>query len=286
MRGGTLQNFIYVLKCPSSGEIRYVGKTDNPKRRLNRHIRDSARGSSDYRSRWIRTLLASGSKPIMEIVRTLEPHEDWQEAEIAEIKIHRERGCRLTNCTDGGDGAALIDPERIAWRNYRAREALKDPKVKQKIAEGIAAHWAGNTVARKEMSEKQKAIGSTPIERAIRSARMRRLWEQDKERMLASQSTAEFRKGHSERIAKAWADPAIRSKMDEVNRNPESRKKKSEGAKHRWSDPVNRARAVEKAKARATPEYRAMMAEKTRLSWEKRRANAELKKLAQQETGE
>lgn len=112
------------------------------------------------------------------------------------------------------------------------------------------------------MSAKQKALASCPAERAMRSSRMRSLWEEKKEIMLASQSAPEFRKAHSERITKAWADPEIRIKMEEVNRSPSSRKKKSDGAKQRWQDPTQRALAVENAKARATPEYRAMMAEK------------------------
>jgi hypothetical protein len=65
---------------------------------------------------------------------------------------------------------------------------------------------------------------------------------------------------------------------------PETRQKMSEAAKARWSDPIKGERARQSASSparrrqlsdsaykRATPEYRAMMAEKTRLSWEKRR---------------
>lgn len=286
MRKGAEQNFIYVLKCPSTGEIRYVGKTDAPARRLNRHLRDSAKGANHHCARWIRKLLSTELKPVMEIIRVLDSCEDWQEAEISEIKRHREQGCRLTNCTDGGEGATITDPEIAALRNARTREALADPEVRQRLSAGIAAYWVANPGAREEMSAKQKVIASCPVERAVRSSRMRDLWDGKKEIMLASQGTPEFRKAHSERIVKAWANPEIRSKMEEVNRSPASRQKKSDGAKQRWQDPEHRALAVEKAKARATPEYRAMMAEKTRLSWEKRRANAALKKLAQQETGE
>lgn len=286
MRKGTEQNFIYVLKCPSTGEVRYVGKTDAPNRRLNRHIKDSLKGTSHHCGRWIRKVLSAGLRPVMEIVRTLDPSEDWQEAEISEIRHRREQGCRLTNCTDGGEGATITDPEIAARRDQRVRAALAKPEVRQRLSVGIAAYWAANPGARQEMSDKQKVIASCPIERAVRSSRMRGLWSEKKEILLASQATPEFRKAHSERITKAWADPEIRTKMEEVNRNPSSRQKKSDGAKQRWQDPSHRALAVKNAKARATPEYRAMMAEKTRLSWEKRRATAALKKLAQQETGE
>lgn len=33
--------FIYSLKDPRTNEIKYVGKSNNPKNRLNRHIRES-----------------------------------------------------------------------------------------------------------------------------------------------------------------------------------------------------------------------------------------------------
>lgn len=286
MQKGAEQNFIYVLKCPSTGEIRYVGKTESPTRRLSRHMRDSANGASHHCGRWIRKLLSAGLKPVMEIVRVLEASQNWQEAEIQEIRRHKEQGCRLTNCTDGGEGATLTDPDLVARRNSKVKAALAKPEVRQKLSDSLTAHWTANPEAREKMSAKQKALASCPAERAVRSSRMSNLWSQKKEVMLASQGTPEFRKAHSERITKTWANPEIRNKMEEVNRNPASRQKKSDGAKQRWQDPAHRALAVEKAKARATPEYRAMMAEKTRLSWEKRRATTALKKIAQQETGE
>jgi len=40
IRGGKAgTTFIYILKDPITNEIRYVGKADNPKVRLNEHIR-------------------------------------------------------------------------------------------------------------------------------------------------------------------------------------------------------------------------------------------------------
>jgi hypothetical protein len=219
----------------------------------------------------------------MEVIRVLEASEDWQAAEIAEISKHRALGFRLTNCTDGGEGAALTDPELISKRNLAARIGASKPEVKARMVAGIKAYWAKPCV-RQEMSEKQKIIASCPEQKRIRSSRMKKLWQEKRDVLIDVQSSPDFKEAHSRRIKAAWANPEIREKMEEVNRSEASRKKKSQGATERWADPAHRALAVQKAKDRATPEYRAMMAEKTRLSWEKRRANTAAKKAALRDT--
>ena len=48
--------FIYILSEPLHGNIRYVGKTKDPNRRLKRHI--SERNLHDsYKDRWIRKII-------------------------------------------------------------------------------------------------------------------------------------------------------------------------------------------------------------------------------------
>lgn len=94
---------LYGLLHPITGELRYVGKTCKKtlSRRLSGHISDSKTGQT-YRARWVRSLLAQGLKPAIELLDEVEG--DGASAEVAMIGVARSLGCRLTNTTDGGEG--------------------------------------------------------------------------------------------------------------------------------------------------------------------------------------
>lgn len=93
--------FIYALKCPTTGQVRYVGKSKNPVRRFGSHL-SRANKDCDHRSNWIRFLLSVGLKPKLEILDEVsETH--WQQLEVAYIEFFREQGCDLVNGTLGGE---------------------------------------------------------------------------------------------------------------------------------------------------------------------------------------
>lgn len=87
---------IYVL-CADGGDPRYVGQTVRPRQRMSEHLKCD---DGSYRARWIQSVLRSRLPLHMEIV-------DWTEdpdrLEREWIFALRSNGCRLTNCTDGGD---------------------------------------------------------------------------------------------------------------------------------------------------------------------------------------
>ena len=56
--------FIYSLSDPRTGEIRYVGKTVNLKRRLYGHLYDDEK---THKSAWIKSLKRLGLKPQLDI---------------------------------------------------------------------------------------------------------------------------------------------------------------------------------------------------------------------------
>jgi hypothetical protein len=58
--------FIYALRCPITGRIRYVGKTNDPERRIYQHLgRDHA---NPAKAEWVNSLLAQGKEPTMVIL--------------------------------------------------------------------------------------------------------------------------------------------------------------------------------------------------------------------------
>lgn len=89
---------IYALHHPETGEVRYIGKANDPAKRLAGHLRDMhARRTPVYD--WMRTL---GQAPVMSVVEVV-PDGGWQEAERRHIAEHRQRGARLLNLAQGGD---------------------------------------------------------------------------------------------------------------------------------------------------------------------------------------
>lgn len=92
--------FIYALKDPDTGLIRYVGKAMFPQKRLNAHC-FRADKEKDHRSCWINSLLKKGRKPLLEILdEVLEA--EWPQWEVAWIEFFQESGFDLTNSIPGG----------------------------------------------------------------------------------------------------------------------------------------------------------------------------------------
>ena len=94
--------YIYVLKCPVTFEIRYVGKANNPKRRYYSHM-NLTKTSSSHKKNWIKQLKDANLRPILEVVAEV-PISNWQEYEKYYIKYYKELGCNLTNLGVGGEG--------------------------------------------------------------------------------------------------------------------------------------------------------------------------------------
>lgn len=92
--------WIYALIDPRDEEIRYVGWTNNLKKRYGCHLRDK---KPCYRTYWIMKLRRMGLKPRMEIIQRVSL-QSWAEAEIYWISYFRKIGCKLVNGTDGGQG--------------------------------------------------------------------------------------------------------------------------------------------------------------------------------------
>lgn len=93
--------FIYTLREPDTGEIRYVGKTEKPKQRLQAHLRRAGNEKS-HRACWLNSLISRGLKPVME-VEDEAAEECWQQLEVAYIEFFLSQGCDLVNGTPGGD---------------------------------------------------------------------------------------------------------------------------------------------------------------------------------------
>lgn len=68
--------YIYALIDPNDLQVRYVGKTNNPKERMRAHISPHIyMRHNNLKCIWIENLKASGLKPIMQILCTCSEEE-------------------------------------------------------------------------------------------------------------------------------------------------------------------------------------------------------------------
>lgn len=98
---------IYGLADPETGEIRYIGKANDARKRLASHMRDSTRRDTPV-YRWIR----KHGKPSLVIL--IEASRDWRADERRLIAEARRRGDRLLNIADGGDEPFCPHEVRVA----------------------------------------------------------------------------------------------------------------------------------------------------------------------------
>ena len=97
-----MKTYIYTLEHPITNEIRYIGKTNNPKRRLHHHWVVGHKLKTKLSS-WLKSLKKLKLKPIMTIID--ETDSDWEQLEMYWIAQFKAWGFKLTNHTDGGEGS-------------------------------------------------------------------------------------------------------------------------------------------------------------------------------------
>lgn len=94
--------YIYALIDPDTGELRYIGATDNIVRRM-REILAPNLSKSRKRAEWIIELKAEGKQPNLSILETC-PEAEAVLVERKWIARYRELGAPLLNVHVGGEG--------------------------------------------------------------------------------------------------------------------------------------------------------------------------------------
>lgn len=133
--------FIYAL-LDEFGEVRYIGKSDDPEWRLVIHWRIRNR-EENYKSHWLRTLTYPPRLKILD-----EGTGPWQDTERFWIAFYRDEvGARLTNLTEGGEGTSgyrFSDEQR-----RKISEAMKDIPKDSQWREKLSRSQAGKPRFRK-----------------------------------------------------------------------------------------------------------------------------------------
>lgn len=207
--------YIYVLKCPESGAVRYVGKCINLKARFRQHTSESRIGLvKSHKCDWIRSLQKRGLSPVMEVDSLVSAGQDWKSVEVQRVAHYKALGCDLTNATDGGDEPGELSEEGRKILATRCSQSFGTP-------EGRALQ-----------SERMKRLCSDPAWRAARDAAAK-----------ATRATPEYKARMSARAKAKWNEPGYRERMiaarAEVVARPEYKEKLSRATKAWMTDPAN-----------------------------------------------
>jgi hypothetical protein len=102
------KTFIYSLVCPLDGQVKYVGKANDPKGRFRKHksLGDTNTGDNIAKNEWIKSLLDQNLSPILEIIEEVDVSE-WKVKEKFYVKQFKENGIKLFNICGGGNGATF-----------------------------------------------------------------------------------------------------------------------------------------------------------------------------------
>lgn len=142
--------FIYALKEPDTGEIRYIGKTCDITTRLVRHLSEARRSrDKSHRIFWFKSLLSRGLQPHLEILDEV-PFEHWQQWEVAYIEFFQECSCNLVNGTPGGGGNVMRGETHPMFGKHHSEA------VRQKMGDAQRGKKGNNFGKHHSESSKQK----------------------------------------------------------------------------------------------------------------------------------
>lgn len=125
--------FIYALLDPRTLKVEYVGRADNPKRRLVGHVSDSYREKTP-KALWIGELLLLGLRPTLEIVDQV-PLSEWKFWEREYVRVFRILGNLLLNANDGGGGPTHHSEESKKKISAGGKGKGKSPEACRKNSE-------------------------------------------------------------------------------------------------------------------------------------------------------
>lgn len=141
---------VYLLRDPG-GTPRYVGVTNNPRRRYQQHLLERPQTK---RGKWMASLVKLGHVPSIEILEASVA--DWDEAERRWIATFRELGCGLVNGNAGGkDQSHLFNPD-LASVNFWHGEQTPIQRVKNQLR--LLARSKHSTSAEMRLKTQEKIV--------------------------------------------------------------------------------------------------------------------------------
>jgi len=100
-----MKYIIYGLTDPDTQEVRYIGKSTSGLKRPKEHKKPCNLKTPSHKVNWIKSLINEGKTYGIIIIEETETPEALDGREIHWIAEYKARGAKLTNGTDGGEGA-------------------------------------------------------------------------------------------------------------------------------------------------------------------------------------
>ena len=129
---------IYSLSDPTTGEIRYIGKTYNAlRKRLYSHINECKSDNKSHKINWIKSLLNNDEVPIISTIDII-PTSEWQYWEKYWIEQFKQWGFNLTNISLGGydNNYKRTDKTKSKMRKSKLGTKLSEDQ-KNKISDSV-----------------------------------------------------------------------------------------------------------------------------------------------------
>lgn len=173
----------WTVYCLSSSlapdAVRYVGITNDLRRRLSHHIHGAPRDRT-RKSRWFEAVKRAGGHILAKVVSDGLGQEVAKEIEISLIAELRAAGSDLTNHTEGGDGAVGLVHTLVAREKMAAarRGSKLSPETRQKMSDvrrGRPTGRLGETLscsAKAKIARRTREALSIPATRAKMVAAM------------------------------------------------------------------------------------------------------------------
>jgi group I intron endonuclease len=184
--------FIYALVDPETLEIRYVGKSDNPTRRLKVHLA-ICQTKKLHIAHWLRSLKIRGLIPEIKILQEV-TSETWQEAERCWINRLRDQGCNLTNIAQGGIGGQSGKRHSAEHKLYMS-QLMKGRFISEEHRKKISLSKIGKKrppeVVKKVADAKRGKKASVETRRKIAIAQQGR-WTNDERKKQAERARAQW----------------------------------------------------------------------------------------------
>lgn len=146
-----MEIYIYQLVDPRDGLIKYVGQTNNIKKRFSFHISPTSIKRKTRNSNWLNKLNILGLKPELDIIDIANNEDEADRLECFWIGYYKYIGLKLNNGTNGGQGKGF---RKQSYTYVKTKEQIEKQKITLK--DGYKTGRIINQNKDKPMSEKQK----------------------------------------------------------------------------------------------------------------------------------